>query len=148
MHQARHKFFRKDDILHINGIHKERSNLLIPEACDAATYPCDEECEPAVLLGKTDELIYIWFDGFHTTLHGRDGVCLAMQTNAFAPYGTKPFVSLPCSTATMCASQIAAKYEYLVLFQSRNPFGGISSVVHNSHILFNTHNFISSRLAL
>ena len=59
MHQARHKLLRKDDILHINGICKYRSNLLIAEACYAATYPCDEECEPAVLLGETDELIYV-----------------------------------------------------------------------------------------
>ena len=59
MHQARHKFLREDDIFHINGIRKERSNLLFSEACYAATYPCDEECEPAVLLGETDELIYL-----------------------------------------------------------------------------------------
>ena len=67
MHQARHKFFRKDDILHINSIHKERSNLLITEACYAATYPCDEEHESAVLLGEKDELIYVWLDGFQGT---------------------------------------------------------------------------------
>ena len=59
MHQARHKFLRKDDILHINGILKEWSNLLITESSYTATYPCDEECEPAVLLGETDELIYV-----------------------------------------------------------------------------------------
>ena len=60
MHQARHKFFRKDDILHINGILKEWSNLLISESSYATTYSCNEECEPAVLLGETYELIYIW----------------------------------------------------------------------------------------
>ena len=60
MHQARHKFLRKDDILHINGILKEWSNLLISESCYATTYSCNEECEPAVLLGETYELIYIW----------------------------------------------------------------------------------------
>ena len=59
MHQARHKLLRKDDILHINCIRKEWSNLLVTESCYAATYPCDEECEPAVLLGETDELIYV-----------------------------------------------------------------------------------------
>ena len=108
MHQARHKLFRKDDILHINGIRKERSNILITESGYAATYPCNEECEPAVLLGEADESIHVWLDGFHTTLHGRDGVCLTMQTHAFAPNGTKPIVSQACSTATMCARQIAA----------------------------------------
>ena len=107
MHQARHKFFRKDDILHINGIRKERSNLLITESGYAATYSCNEECEPAVLLGEADESIHVWLDGFHTTLHGRDGVCLTMQPHAFAPNGTKPVVSQACSTATMCACQIA-----------------------------------------
>ena len=45
-----HELLRKDDILHINGIRKERSNLLVTESCYAATYSCNEECEPAVLL--------------------------------------------------------------------------------------------------
>ena len=52
MHQARHKFFRKDDILHINGIRKEWSNLLVTESSYATTYSCDQKSEPIVLLGK------------------------------------------------------------------------------------------------
>ena len=67
MHQARHKFLRKDDILHINGIHKKWSNLLIAKSCYTTTYPCDEEHEPDVLLGETDEIIYVWLDGFQGT---------------------------------------------------------------------------------
>ena len=54
MHQARHKLFRKDDILHINGIRKEWSNLLIAEACYAATYTGDEEGEVRVFFGETE----------------------------------------------------------------------------------------------
>ena len=92
MHQARHKFLRKVDIPHINGIRKEWSNLLIAKSGYAATYSCNQEREPAVLLGEMDERIYIWLDGINTTLHGRDSVCLTMKTHAFAPYGTKPFV--------------------------------------------------------
>lgn len=107
LHQARHKLLRKYDILHINGIRKERGNLLIAKSCYTATYSCNQEREPVVLLCKTDERIYVGLDGFHTTLHGRDGVCLTMQTNTFAPYGAKPFVSQPCCTATMFASQFA-----------------------------------------
>ena len=38
MHQARHKFLRKVDILHINGIRKEWSNLLIAKSGYAATF--------------------------------------------------------------------------------------------------------------
>ena len=60
MHQARHKFLRKDDIVHINGILKEWSNLLFSESCYTTTYSCNEECEPTVLLGETYKLIYIW----------------------------------------------------------------------------------------
>ncbi len=37
-----------------------------------------------------------------------------MQTNAFAPYGTKSLISKPCGTASMCACQIAAKNKYLI----------------------------------
>ncbi|MCF2634192.1 hypothetical protein I6E40_02215 [Prevotellamassilia timonensis] len=115
LHQARHKLLRKDDILHINGIHKEWSNLLVTESCYSATYSCNEEREPAVLFGETDERIYVGLDGINTALHGRDGVCLTMQPHAFAPYGTKPVVSQACSSASMCACQIAAKDKYLVL---------------------------------
>ena len=67
MHQARHKFLRKDDIVHINGILKEWSNLLFSESCYTTTYSCNEECEPAVLLCETDEIIYVWLDGFQGT---------------------------------------------------------------------------------
>ena len=67
MHQARHKFLRKDDIVHINGIRKEWSNLLIAKSGYAATYSCNEEREPAVLLCETDEIIYVWLDGFQGT---------------------------------------------------------------------------------
>ena len=114
LNQARDKLNRKDDIFHINGIHKEWSNLLIAKSCYTATYSCDQKREAVVFLGKTDERIYVGLDGFHTTLHGRDGVCLAMQTNAFAPYGTKSFISKPCGTATMCACQITTKNKYLI----------------------------------
>ena len=67
MHQVRHKFLRKDDIVHINGILKEWSNLLIAKSGYDATYSCNEEREPAVLLGETDEIIYVWLDGFQGT---------------------------------------------------------------------------------
>ena len=67
MHQARHKFLRKDDFVHINGILKEWSNLLFSESSYTTTYSCNEECEPAVLLCETDELIYVWLDGFQGT---------------------------------------------------------------------------------
>jgi len=102
--------------------------LLIAESGYAATDSCDEEREPAVLLGEADESIHVWLDGFHTTLHGRDGVCPAMQTHAFAPYGTKPVVSQSCSTATMCACKVTAKHEYLILLQFRNSIGCISLI--------------------
>ena len=148
MHQARHKLLRQDDIFHINGISKEWSNLLVAESCYAATYSGDKKREFGVLFGKADELIHIGLDSINSALHGRNGVCLTMKTNAFAPYGTKPLVSQSCSTATMCACQIASKHEYLAFFQFQNPFGCISSVVHNSHILFNTHNPGSARLTL
>ena len=32
--------------------------------------------------GKQDEIVYIWFDGFNTSMHGRDRVTLALQTDA------------------------------------------------------------------
>ena len=70
-----------------------------------------------MLLGKANEFIDERFDGFHAALHCRDGVGVTVQTHTFAPHGTKPLIRQPCSTATMCACQIAAKHKYLVLFQ-------------------------------
>ena len=67
MHQAPHKFLRKVDILYINGIRKEWSNLLIAKSGYAATYSCNQEREPTVLLCETDEIIYVWLDGFQGT---------------------------------------------------------------------------------
>ena len=57
------------------------------------------------------------FDGFHPTLHGRDGVCLTMQTHAFALYSTKSIRSQSCCIfAAACqvpfSSEIAGNPPY------------------------------------
>ena len=109
MHQARHKLLRQDDIFYINGIDKEWSNLLVAESCYAATYSGDKEREFGVLFGKADERIHVGFDGINATLHGGNGVCPALQTDAFTPYGTKPIVSQPCCTRHRSSSSALSR---------------------------------------
>ena len=73
MHQARHKFLRKDDILHINGILKEWSNLLIAESCYTTTYSCNEEGEVRVFFGETEDQSFVRaMSQQHDTLLRRD----------------------------------------------------------------------------
>ena len=55
MHQTRHEFLRKDDVVNIDGFLKKWSNFLIPEACYTTSYSGNKERELAVFLGKTDK---------------------------------------------------------------------------------------------
>ena len=124
------KLLGQNHVFHIYCVSKERCNLRIAKSGNAASYSGDEKGELAVLFGKADKLVDIRFDGLHAALHGGNGVCTAVQTYAFAPYGAKLPESQSGSTAAMCACQIAAKHEYLVFSQFRNHFGSVSSVIH------------------
>ena len=66
-------------------------------------------------LGIDDESIHVWTDGFHAALHRRDGITLTLQANALAHDGTEMQAGYTGCTATMHASQIAAKHKNLVL---------------------------------
>ena len=63
---------------------------------------------------KIVKLIYVGLDGLHATLHGRDGVTLALKPNPLAPYSAKALTSQPRSPTTMSPGKIAAKYKNLV----------------------------------
>ncbi len=70
-----------------------------------------------MMLGKINEMLHVWTDGFHAALHRRDGVTLTLQANALAHDGTEMQSGNAGSATTMHASQIAAKHKNLVLLQ-------------------------------
>lgn len=57
---------------------KQRRNLTIIEAGNAAADTSDKVIEMRMLLGKLAELIDIRTDGFHPTLHGRNTKTLTL----------------------------------------------------------------------
>ena len=63
MLEALHEGHREDDILHIDGIGKERSDLFITEPCYTAADSGYKEGKAGVFLGETDEIVHIGFDG-------------------------------------------------------------------------------------
>ena len=66
------------------GIAEEGRYVLIVEASNAAPYSGYKECELPVLPGEPDKLIDIGLDFLHTTLHGRNGIALALQYDIMA----------------------------------------------------------------
>ena len=72
----------QDNILAVYRMVEQRSYLLNPEASDAAANLRDQELILRMLFGKADELIHVWLDGCHSTLHRGDGIALTLQTYA------------------------------------------------------------------
>ena len=68
-----------------------------------------------MILRKRDKRIDIGYDRLYPTLHRRDTVTLSLKAHTLTPDGAKLAISQERSPATMCASQIAAKYENLIL---------------------------------
>ena len=105
---------RQYDILYIVRLFKQRGYFTVPEAGNATAYACDKEHQLGMLLSKRYELVDIRTDGFHASLHCRDGIALSLQTYALPHDGTKLAEGNVCSTTAMHSLQIAAKDENLV----------------------------------
>ena len=56
-----------------------------------------------VRLGKCDKCINIGRDGFHATLHGRNGIALTLQSFSLSPDGAELIVSKTSGTTGMPA---------------------------------------------
>ena len=68
----------EDDIFHINGILKQRSNLVRCKSSDTTANTGNKELVLGMLLGKQDKLIHVWFDGIDSSVHGWDGIALTL----------------------------------------------------------------------
>lgn len=85
--------------------------FLFAETSDAAANRGDEEMKFWVRLGKCDKCINIGRDGFHATLHGRNGIALTLQSFSLSPDGAELIVSKTSGTTGMHACQVAAENE-------------------------------------
>lgn len=71
----------------------------------------DEEMKFRVRLGKCDKCINIGRDGFHATLHGRNGIALTLQSFSLSPDSAELVVSKTSGTTGMHASQVTVENE-------------------------------------
>ena len=114
----------QNDVLTINGMIEQRSDFINPETGDATAYFSDQELQFRMLFGKSNKLIHVRLDSLNAALHRGNGITLTLQSDTLAPYRSKPLIGQSCRTTAMCSGEIAAKDEYLILFQLRYSFGG------------------------
>lgn len=106
----------------MQGGAEEGGYFLFAETSDAAANRGDEEMKFWVRLGKCDKCINIGRDGFHATLHGRNGIALTLQSFSLSTDGAELIVSKTSGTTGMPACQVAAENEYLLVLQFRYHF--------------------------
>ena len=116
-----HKGLRQADVLHANSLCEERGDFFVPEAGDAAADASDIEEELEVSFGKGDEFVHERFDGFYPTLHGGNGIALALQAHSLPHHGAEPLNGDTGSTAAVHACEVAAENEHLVRLEFRDP---------------------------
>ena len=67
---------RQADVLHLLCALEQRGDVFGFEAGDAATYWGYQEMKIGMLMGKDNEFLHVWTDGFHAALHSRDDLSL------------------------------------------------------------------------
>ena len=72
--------FGQVDILHLSCLFKQRGNLGRTKPCYSATDFRYQKFQLWMLLCKLDKLVHIGLDCFHSTLHGRYGIALPLQS--------------------------------------------------------------------
>lgn len=135
---------RQMDVLHVAGPGKERGDLCRCEAGDAATDLGDEEGHFRMLPGKPDEVVDIGSNGLHAALHGRNGIALALQSDALPPDGAEALPGQPCGPATVQSAEIASEDKDFTGPQRGDPIGcraheKITSTIFNNLQKRKTH---------
>lgn len=92
-------------------------NIFISEASHSATNASDIEVEFGVAVGKADKLIDVWLNRVNASLHGGNGITVALQAHALPPYCTKPLYREARRLTTMVTFQIAAEHKHLIVVQ-------------------------------
>jgi len=96
---------------------KQGRYFLVPEPGNPAPDAGHEEEQLRMFLGKRDEVIDIRLDGLDATLHRRDCIALAAETDPAAHHRTEELECSVGGTAAVHSGEIAAEDEHLVFFQ-------------------------------
>ena len=132
---------RQVDILHVAGPGEERGDLCRRETGDAATDLGDEEGHFRMLPGKPDEVVDIGSNGLHAALHGRNGIALALQSDALPSDGAEALPGQPCGPATVQSAEIASEDKDFTGPQRGDP---IRCRAHNDRIFTKIRKYPSS----
>ena len=102
------------DILHINSLLKQRSDVVGRESGDATADGRDEERLFGMCLGIADKFIHIGLDRLYPALHGGNGIALTLRAVAVAKDSAEIETRRPCGTASVHTGEVAAENENLV----------------------------------
>ena len=98
--QHLHEILWQYHIINIHSTGKQRSDLTRSEASNAASDACHKEGIFRVVLGESDEFVYVWLDSLYTSLYSGNGIALSLQSYALSPDSTKIFqCDASCSTS-------------------------------------------------
>lgn len=111
---------REVNIREAIGSCKQRCDVLISPAGDAAADARDEELHFRVAVGEADEIFHVSGDGAHRQVHRGDGVAPALQADALAVDGTEAFVGQAGGAAVVVPFPVAAEHEDLSVGEFRD----------------------------
>lgn len=116
---------REDDVRNYMSVSKKRSYLTVVEAGDAAAYAGDEEGEFGMLLRKADKVIHVRLYRLDASLHGGDGIALALQPYALPVDGAEALVGYACGSSSVVSGEVASKDKNLILLEVCDIFGRV-----------------------
>ena len=119
---------------------EKRSNFFCLETCNTTTNACNQELHFLVFLCKLNKLINVWFDSFHTSLHGWYGISLTCQPYTNSPLSSKFIMCSFCCTPKMFPCKITTKDENFILFKhiysTRSYIGVFRSILAHNLTIF------------
>ena len=65
---------REANVVEIKCVAEKRRDLLVGESSDTASDTCYIECVLVAIACEFNELIDVWLDSLHASLHGGDGI--------------------------------------------------------------------------
>ena len=119
---------------------EKRSNFFCLETCNTTTNACNQKLHFLVFLCKLNKLINVWFDSFHTSLHGWYGISLTCQPYTYSPLSSKFIMCSFCCTPKMFPCKITTKDENFILFKhiysTRSYIGVFRSILAHNLTIF------------
>ena len=88
---------------------EKRSNFFCLETCNTTANACNQELHFLVFFCKLNKFINVWFDSFHTSLHGWYGISLTCQPYTYTPLSSKFIMCSFCCTPKMFPARLLPK---------------------------------------